>query len=136
MPVGDPVRQDVPDRHEQPPSDGYDGFAASQPVFQPLELFLPIGMVAYGGIGRIHHGAAQVAPPGLGDMAGGMHLAAVVNAGTQPGIAHQVAGIFEALDRPDGGQDGESLSAWRPLAAGLAMGRVHPWQLPGAAPLR
>jgi len=84
-----------------------DGFAASQPVFQPFELFLPVGMMAYGGIGRIHHGAAQVASSGFGDMPVGMHLAAVMDAGSEPGVAHQVAGIFEALDRSDGGQEGD-----------------------------
>jgi len=42
MPVGDPVRQDVPDCHEPPPGDGYSGFAAFQAVFQTFELFLPV----------------------------------------------------------------------------------------------
>jgi len=45
--------------------------------------------------------------PALVIMPVGMHLAAVMDAGSEPGVAHQVAGIFEALDRSDGGQEGD-----------------------------
>ena len=53
-------------------------------------------------IGSLCQGIAQVPPSSLGDMASSVHLSAVMNAGSQPGIADQVFGIFEALDWTDG----------------------------------
>jgi len=108
--------QYVPDCNEQMSSDCHDRLGTSQSEFEPDELFFPKRVMAHGDIGSLHHGIAQVAPPGLGDMTGGVHLSAVMNAGPQPGIANQVFGIFEALDRSDGSQDGERIehgNSWK-----------------------
>jgi len=68
----------------------------------------------YGNVGCLGHGVAEISPSSLRNMSGGMGLAAVMNAGSQPGVAHQVLGIFKAFDRTNGSQDCKSIEHRNP----------------------
>jgi hypothetical protein len=80
---------------------------------QPLVLLLPVRMALHRVLRGRHHGCPQIPPSGpstplrtcFGDAARAVRLAAVVYSRTHASIADQMAGIREALDGADGGQD-------------------------------
>jgi len=74
-PVGRPLRQRAPDRHQQLAADSDNRLLPSQLAFHPLECRLPVAVAASGMLGDLVHRRTQVQPPGFGDAAVSVDLA-------------------------------------------------------------
>lgn len=86
MTVGSAFAQDVPDGDEESASDGDNSDALGLVATEAGELLFPVRMGVDGAPGGFDQHAAEVAAALLADVAVAVRLAAVADAGAQPGI--------------------------------------------------